>query len=196
MGDTASKKQDTEGTLEPSEMRRFKRRKLALDAEILLSDGTETNGTVENISAGGALINTESNVELDDLVTVRIEHMGQFKATVRRIEKTGFAIEFDYRRDRAARLADKITCLSNNPEHQPNRRAEERTPTHYPSTMTLSDGRTLPCVVIDTSTLGAAVAISPVPRVGSKLLLADKSAVVVRTGDGIVGLRFYPTERK
>lgn len=177
---------------EDNDMRRFKRRALPLHADFLLPDGSEAEGTVDNISAGGALIRCDCALALGDELTVRIERIGQFKAIVRRLQEDSIAIEFAYRRDRAARLADKLICLINDDTESENRRAESREPVRYASSLTLPDGRTVPCEVIDRSELGAAVAISPAPRVGTKVHLGERAGVVVRTEDGIAGLRFYP----
>lgn len=173
------------------ELRRFKRRRLPLEAQLLLPDGREITGTVENISAGGALVKCDAQVEQDTEVAIRLAELGQFRANVRRCEPDAIALEFVYKRERAARLADKLTCMLNENQRGHERREADRTPTRYPSSLTLEDGRTLPCVIVDISTMGAAVAITPTPRVGTRVHLADRRAVVVRTEEGVIGLRFF-----
>ena len=177
-----------------TELRRFKRRQLPLDVQILLPDGQEIQGTVENISAGGALVKCEVELAPDTEVAIRLDELGQFRANVRRCEPDAIALEFVYKRERAARLADKLTCLVNEQQNRTECREADRTPTRYPSSLTLEDGRTLPCVIIDISTLGAAVAIKPSPRVGTRVHLADRRAVVVRTDEDTIGLRFFTPE--
>ncbi|MEM9233308.1 MAG: PilZ domain-containing protein [Pseudomonadota bacterium] len=172
------------------DMRRHVRRDIPLEAQFVLPDGNEILGEIENISAGGALIRSDAQVELGDKLIVRIRQIGHFPAVVIRIDDYAIAVEFKIRRERAARIADKLICMVNEGYGNSENRIAPRVPGHFTSKLTFDDGKTIPCEVIDFSTSGAAVSVVPMPSVGSTVQLGKSQARVVRAEDGVVGLSF------
>lgn len=179
---------------QPREQRRHIRREVPLDAQFVLPDGTEVQGEIENISAGGALIKAKANIKVGDRLVVRIRQIGHFPAVVARRADNDVAVEFKIRRERAARIADKLICLVNGTEKDAEDRVELRAAGQFISHLHFKDGRSMQCEVIDFSTSGAAVAVSPMPAVGTELRLGKTPARVVRADDGVVGLSFARIE--
>lgn len=177
------------------EQRRHVRREIPLEVNFVLRDGTEAHGQIENISAGGALIRADADVQIGDRIIVRVHEVGHFPAVVTRLADKDMAVEFKIRRERAARIADMLICLVNGNKKPKENRLEVRAAGQFVSQLTLEDGQVLSCQVIDFSTSGASVAVEPMPRLGSKVRLGKTQAHVVHTNDGVIGLSFATLEQ-
>lgn len=172
------------------ELRRTIRCPLELDAQLIMPGGKSVMGKVENISAGGALIRTQGDVPEGSRVIVRIASIGHFSAIISRQDDTDVALEFNLRRDRAARLADRLICLTNKPKKKNERRLTIREKGQFHSTLTYEDGTQTECEVVDFSTSGAAIIIDPTPAVGDHVKLGQTHATVVRADHNSVALAF------
>jgi hypothetical protein len=171
------------------ERRRHRRVDLKLKARILLSDGVEEPCLVTNISAGGAMLKAVNPPPVGETVVVYIDDIGRFEAKVIRSSKHIFAVDYRGRKAKTKRTADALTYTANNKGSRFDRRASPRIRQDAPAIVTLEDGDSIACAILDISLTGASIAIDPRPQLGASLTVGRMSAKVVRrheTGVGVV----------
>ena len=94
----------------PSEKRRHVRH--PVDKSVNgVSGGNKHQGRVRDISASGASIQTEADLDADELVDLEIEDMEELSGKVARSLDDGYAVEFDLDDDDAEYLLDEIASL-------------------------------------------------------------------------------------
>ena len=88
---------------------------------------------------------------------------------VRVLRQGGFVMSIAASEDERAKLAAKLAWLEDHKNHDAHdaRRHERIVPREPYSTLTLADGRTLTCLVIDMSASGVAVSAEMVPPLGT-----------------------------
>ncbi len=77
-----------------------------------VSGGNKHQGRVKDISASGASIQTEADLDEDELVDLEIEDMEELSGKVARSLDDGYAVEFDLDGDDAEYLLDEIASLN------------------------------------------------------------------------------------
>ena len=172
--------------------RRYRRISMPLAVRYRMSDGTEGEGQVINISPAGALISAPDNAAYGDKVLVYIAKLGRFTTKVTRIERDGFAVHFDERPARIKRVADTLVWLLNGGAENNNRRKAKRIRQDRPAGVVI-DGASYEATVLDISTTGASLAIKPKPKIGTQLTIGRTNAVVIRHHKDGVGVRFETT---
>lgn len=170
--------------------RRHQRSEMELAVEFLPEDQVERRGALVDISAGGAFVKTDYIPAVDDVLAVKIDRIGFMQATVVRANEDGFAVKFEHRRDRAARLADKLTWMVNGGCSLAERRAAERFLQHRGAVMGWDENDNVPCQVVDISTTGALIDMENRPPVGTRVQIGRQCAIVIRHTKGGVGLEF------
>ena len=124
--------------------------------------------------------------------TVKCDEFGQWRGIVCRPTSHGFAIEIAANAAERAKLADKILWHKKVENGQTtNQRKHKRIEPHNPlSTLTLADGRSLRCFVIDMSVSGAAVSADIFPAIGMPLAVGKIIGRVVRHFAGGFAVKF------
>jgi len=170
--------------------RRHQRVDLPLKARFLTDTGEERTGVVLNISAGGAMLRAKRPPAFGQSVVLYIDQVGRFEGKVVRSSQTCFAVTYQKKREKNAKVADQITGALNTRRRGADRRAQPRVKNDAPTSVHLEDGREVPCTVSDISLTGASIEISPRPPLGMHLILGRMTAKVVRRHEKGVGVVF------
>ncbi|MGV6800697.1 MAG: PilZ domain-containing protein [bacterium] len=180
----------TNQTTSVAEKRANRRVAIPLKIRYMLTDKTEHVGTILNISVGGALVKAESPPQRDETLIVYIDELGRFEATVIRTEKNLFAIVFEQKRRRKYKIADTLTWLLNGGSKLLNRRTARRVKQNKPAMAIFGSGKKLACTILDISTTGASLKISPRPHIGQIFRVGKVLVKVVRHHEDGVGVEF------
>lgn len=173
-----------------ADKRRSRRIILPLKVRYISTDKEEHRGRVLNISSQGALIRALPGVHHGDRVLLYIDKLGRFSGEALRIERDGFAVKFNLKKERKQRLADKLIWLLNGGENEFNRRRAQRIRQNKPAIAVLQDASNRPCTILDISMTGASLAITPKPPIGDRITVGRMTAEVVRHHDRGVGVMF------
>lgn len=187
---------DAIGTLRQSDNRRFQRVAVNLLGRFMLSDRREYPCQVTDMSPGGAALVTPVAGELDERVVVYVDHVGRLEGKISRIYEGGFAIDIVASERKREKLADQLTWLANRKEFGTleDRRHDRLIPERPQSHITLPDGRSYNCVVIDMSLSGAAVAMEVRPALGTNVVLGKMRAKIIRHLENGVAVEFLDTQ--
>lgn len=185
-----------ESQLSPEERRRHRRVGMTLKARVLKADGKEEPCLVINISAGGALLKAVNPPQAGDNVVVYIDDIGRYDALVIRSAKHHFAVDYRARKAKTRRAADNLTHALNTPHMRLDRRVNPRIRQDQPTVLTLENGESFACEILDISLTGASVAIDPRPELGAVVTVGRTPAKVVRRHDKGVGVVFTGVAEK
>jgi PilZ domain len=174
------------------ERRRHQRVKVVLNGRFMLLDRREFDCQTVNMSPGGALLTSATLPHIGDPVVAYIDHVGRLEGRCVRHLPNSFAMTVTGTIRRREKLADQLTWFANRAKlGLPEDRRHERFPLKDPrSTLTLPNGLTVPCRVIDVSLSGAAVSAEVVPPLGSPVSVGRTPARVVRHIDGGFAVEF------
>ncbi|MBX6424757.1 MAG: PilZ domain-containing protein [Variibacter sp.] len=164
------------------ERRRFQRVRVNLLGRFMLSDRREFPCQVTDMSPGGMALIAPVSGRPGERVIAYIDHIGRLEGVVARAFPNGFAMTIAATPRKRDKLAAQLTWLANRdilglPE---DRRHERVVPRNARSTMTLANGATIPCLILDMSLSGAAVACDTKPPVGALITLGRTQARVIR----------------
>lgn len=166
----------------PHERRRFQRVKIHLLGRYMLPDRREFPCQVINMSPGGLALLGPGIGQVGDRVIAYLDHIGRVEGNIARIIDNGFAMTISATPRKRDKFAAQLTWLANRdilnlPE---DRRHDRIVPRNPMSRLTLSDGRVVPCRIVDLSLSGAAVTAEVKPIVGSSVILGRVQSRVVR----------------
>lgn len=188
---TALKALETEAQVEV-DRRHHNRVKLSLLGRCMFSDRRECPCQLVDISPGGAAFISPFSSEPGDRVIVYVDNIGRLEGEVARVFEGGFAMTIAASPRKRDKLADTLTWLANRhilnlPE---DRRHIRRTPRRGDAVLTLQDGTSQPCRIIDMSLSGAGLSIATRPAIGSQVLLGRIAARVVRHLESGIAIEF------
>lgn len=154
-----------------------------LSGRMMLPDTREFACETLNVSPGGSLISSKATPSIGARIVAYIEEVGRIEGDVARITSEGFAVNHRASGLRRQRIADVLTWIANKkPLGLADLRRHVRLKcrggerTH----ITLKDGRSGSCPVIDMSLGGVAVRTGLRPRVGDEVLIKRTWAKVAR----------------
>lgn len=176
--------------LSPDERRRHRRVGLSLKARVLKQGGDEEPCLVVNISAGGALLKAVNPPPAGEKVVVYIDGVGRYEGLVIRSAKHHFAVDYRARKAKTRRAADNLTHALNTPHMRLDRRQNPRIQQDQPTVLTLDNGESFACEILDISLTGASIAIDPKPNLGAVVTVGRTPAKVVRRHEKGVGVVF------
>lgn len=174
------------------ERRRHQRVKISLLGRYMLETRREYPCQAINMSPGGVALVAPVVGSPGERVVAYLDHIGRVEGQIVRQLPNGFAMTVSATARKRDKLAAQLTWLAN--RHAlglPEDRRHDRIVPKNPRTMiTLANGVTYPCRVIDMSLSGAAVAIDNRPEVGASVVLGRMQAYVVRHLEGGIGIEF------
>ena len=176
--------------MDPDERRRHRRVDMTLKARVLKPDNVEEPCLVVNMSAGGALLKAVNPPQAGERVVLYIDEMGRFEGLVIRSARHFFAVDYKSRRIKTHRTADNLTYAVNNKHMRIDRRDAPRIRHEQPTCVTLENGESLVCEILDISLTGASIAVDPIPDLGAVLTVGRMTGKVVRRHDRGVGIVF------
>ncbi len=180
----------------PDERRRYRRVDLSLKARVLKADGVEEPCLVINVSAGGVLLKAVNPPQAGEKVVVYIDNVGRHEGQVIRSAKHHFAVDYRSRRAKTKRAADNLTYALNTAHMRLDRRQTPRIRTEEPTVLTLENGESIACEMLDISLTGASIAIDPRPELGAIVKIGRMTGKVVRRHDKGVGVVFTGAAEK
>jgi hypothetical protein len=174
------------------ERRRHQRVRVILTGRFMREDRREFPCQTLNMSPGGVLLATEAPPQVGEHVVAYIDHIGRIEGRCTRTIDNGFAMTISATMRRRDKLADQLTWFANRnvlglPEDRRHKRIELRNPR---SILTLPDGSTIECRVVDVSLSGAAIAAKTKLPLGSPVRLGRTPGRVVRHLDTGFALEF------
>jgi hypothetical protein len=147
---------------------------------------------LNDISVGGAAINSPIEVDAGERIVVYFDHLGGLEGHVIRLFEGGFAMQFKITSHKREKLAAQLTwlinrdVLSSSTQRQHDRLSvEDRS-----HSVVLDSGETLDCRVVDVSISGASLNMDVRPPVGTILTLGRLRARVMRHHEQGIGVRF------
>jgi len=166
-----------------AEGRSFRRVRVNLFGSYMLSDGQESPCQIVDMSPGGIAIAGLVPAVARERVVIYADYLGRLEGTAVRMRPGGFAVTISAlspkKRDK---LAAQLTWLANRELlREGDLRRHERVVSQDPrSTLTMPNGVCLPCVVIDMSACGAAIACARKPPVGMMVTIGRVQSRVMR----------------
>jgi hypothetical protein len=135
-----------------------------------------------NLSPLSALLSAPVIGPLGERVIATLDHVGKFSGKIVRVLDRGFVMSIVGTGEERGKLAAKLLWFDKFKNHDAtDGRAHGRMLPRSPnSTITLTDGSTFSCLVIDMSVSGAAVSADLVPQIGTVLAVGAVVGRVVR----------------
>jgi len=177
--------------------RRHRRVPLGLLGRFMRENKQEYPCKLTDISVGGAALMSPMEVEDGETIVVYLDQIGGLVGTVARHFEGGFALRFKATQHKREKLAAQLTWLINRHELEPSdaRRHERIVPRKTSSSLTLEDGVSLPCQIIDVSISGASVASEARPPLGTEVWVGKLRSRVVRHHAHGIGVRFVDIQQ-
>src|SRR5579862_7840131 len=155
------------------ERRRFQRVTVNLLGRYMLADRREFPCQVTNMSPGGMALIAPVAGKPGERVIAYVDHVGRLEGVIARQFENGFAMTISATPRKRDKLAAQLTWLANRsilglPEDREHERIVPRNPR---STITMPNGTSVTCRIVDVSLSGAAVASDTVPPVGALVTL-------------------------
>lgn len=176
--------------------RRHRRVKIRLQGRFLNDESEEHSLIVENVSCGGASLNSTFIPEIGSQIVCYLDELGRLAGKVVRHHDTGFAMQFNVSQLKRDRLADKLIWLVNKDRLSlTEERSAQRFAAEGPALIKRQDGRVVQCRVVDISLSGAGFETDgPAPMIGEVILIGNISAEVMRSTPKGFGVRFIRSE--
>jgi PilZ domain-containing protein len=164
------------------ERRRFQRVRVNLLGRYMLADRREFPCQVIDMSPGGMAVIAPVNGKAGERVVAYIDHVGRVEGTLTRQFANGFAMSIAATPRKRDKLAAQLTWLANRhvlglPEDRRHGRIVPRNPI---TRLTLPNGNSMVCRLIDMSLSGAAVATEERPAIGALVTLGKVQGRIVR----------------
>lgn len=121
--------------------------------------------------------------KVGERVTSYFQDFGEFECTISATLKMGFLMELEMTRARRAWMSEKLTWLEKKQKDisiQEHRRDARFVPQVAHTFLTLADGATHPCFIIDVSTAGVAISCEYDPDIGTPLAVGACVGRVIR----------------
>jgi len=175
-----------------SDKRKFQRVKVNLPGRFMLPNREEYPCQAVEMSPGDIVLFTPVKGEIGDRIVAYVEVLGRVSGNIARLFEGGFALKFHVSPLKQDRLADKLTWLANKdtlsmPE---DRRHGRIAPDNPVSHLTLPDGRSYECQIMDISLSGAAVTAPVCPDIYTHVTLGKMHGKVVRHLDKGFAIEF------
>jgi hypothetical protein len=174
------------------ERRRFQRVRVNLLGRYMLADRREFPCQVVDMSPGDIAVEAPVTGEPGQRVVAYIDHLGRLEGTITRVFATGFAMSIAATPRKRDKLAAQLTWLANRhilglPE---DRQHERVVPGNPHSTVTMPNGTSITCRIVDVSLSGASIESETVPPIGALITLGKTPGRVVRHIEGGFAIEF------
>ena len=149
-----------------------------------------------DISVGGAAMMAPVEPAMGEKIVAYFDQIGGLEGNVIRIQPGGFAMQFAITAHKREKLAATLMFLANKHELPglENRRHERIAAAGDKKILTLTEGLTVACDVIDMSISGASIATVARPELGTMLKLGNLNAKVVRHHERGIALEFVDVQ--
>lgn len=136
----------------------------------------------QSITPKRIVINAPVRGLIGEKVSLKLDQFDIIQGTISQIIPAGFVVDVEAEGDAQEKLSAKIDWLKKQrlkavKEHRDHKRIM---PPQSRTAITLADGATVECFIIDVSESGAAVSADLKPSVGTRLAVGSATGVVVR----------------
>jgi hypothetical protein len=174
------------------ERRRFQRVKVDLLGRYMLANRQEYPCQTINMSPGGIAMYARGIGNVGERVVAYLDHIGRIEGKIVRIIDNGFAMSVFATPRKRDRLASQLTWLANRnilslPE---DRRHDRLIPRNPLARLTMPDGVSVVCRIIDLSLSGVALFTQLRPEIGTPVTIGRVPARVVRHLDDGFAVEF------
>ncbi len=157
----------------------------------MLPDMTEHACQVLDMTTTGATFITSQSVPQGQAIVAYLEDLGRVELLSGAPINGGFKVTFAYTGARLERLQTRIDYIHQRASGAPdNRRHARFEPKDKHTHMTLPDGRSYACEVMDISVSGCAIKTEVMPSLGTYLMVGRMKGRVVRYLETGVGIEF------
>jgi hypothetical protein len=164
---------------------------VTVKGRFLAPDGSEHDCAIRDMSLSGIALMCDTPVSMGAHLIVYLDDFGRFEGDVVRVFDGGFAIETALSGARRDRVAERLAAYAKGDNKGASARAFARyapaeAGIEESSVLTLPDGRTAPCRIVDMSLGGANVATELRAPIGTDVSIGRMKGRVVRhTEEGI-----------
>ncbi len=179
--------------IEQKERRKHPRVAFEAKGRFLAPDGSEHECSIRDMSLGGIALSADVALEMGENVIVYLDEFGRFEGKIVRVYEGGFAIETAISGPRRERLAQRLARgekIEVSARRTFARYAPGEAGLEESSVLTIGDGSSMPCRIIDMSLGGAQVAVEQRPPIGTEVSIGRMSGRVVRHTEEGVGIQF------
>ncbi|MEQ8283586.1 MAG: PilZ domain-containing protein [Parvibaculum sp.] len=182
--------------IEQEERRKHQRVAFEAKGRFLAPDGSEHECSIRDMSLGGIALSADIAIEIGENIIVYLDEFGRFEGKVVRVYEGGFAIETAISGPRRERLAQRLEALARGEKIEVSARrsfaryAPGEAGLEESSVLTIGDGSSMPCRIIDMSLGGAQVAVEQRLPIGTEVSIGRMSGRVVRHTEEGVGIQF------
>jgi len=137
--------------------------------------------------------------KIGERVTSYFQDFGEFQGTISATLKSGFLMELDMTRARRAWMSEKLTWLEKKQKDdsiRELRRDARFVPQTSHTILTLADGNSYPCFIIDVSTAGVAISCEYDPTIGTPLAVGACVGGVSRKFDNGFAVKFADKQQR
>ena len=172
--------------------RRFRRILMAIHGRFLDASSEEHAMVTQDISCAGAHLITPHRPAVGETVVLYLDELGRVAGTVVRHTQHGFGVVFHVTARKRDKIVDRLTWLWNRDAlGLTDEREMQRYAAGGAALITLADGRSLQCHVLDISATGAGLeAMTQAPMVGEIITIGTMKAEVMRSQGRGFGIRF------
>jgi hypothetical protein len=157
----------------------------------MLPDMTEHACQVIEMGPDSAVFATSEVPPIGLPIVAYLEDLGRVEVISGAPVPGGFRVRYAYSGARLERLRSRISYLKERAGGAPDHRRHARfEPKDKHTNLTLPDGRSYPCEVMDISISGCAIKTEVMPSLGTALLVGKMKGRVVRYFENGVGIEF------
>lgn len=174
--------------------RRFRRVHVTLAGRLYIpATQEEALCTVDEISAGDAVLMCELKGEPQGKAVIYLDGLGRFEGPVVRAKKGGFIMTFSCSLQKREKLVDRLTLelnrhLLNESDLRKHDRIEAQSGSYTHFTRTTGDQ--IRCEVLDLSFTGLSIRTDVRPPVGEHILIGSRAGRVARHHSDGIGIEF------
>ncbi|MGI9481194.1 MAG: PilZ domain-containing protein [Hyphomicrobiales bacterium] len=181
---------------EPKTVREGKRvskpSSLNLSGRYMNPDHEEFMCSLEAIELPDIRLVSDGDFEEGARIVVYLEALGRLEGDIKEKTDSGFVLNVDLSKPRLVKINDKLRALQSRDDDDGDeiRRHNRFEPANQTSHLTLSDGRTYPCEVVDISISGAAINVEVIPSIGTYVMLGKMRGRVTRILNEGIAIEF------
>lgn len=176
--------------------RRFKRVSVTLLGRFMRENRQEYPCRMVDISVSGAAMMSPLEIPLGERIVAQFDQLGGIEGTVVRQLPGGFALKLVATPHKREKLAAQLILLLNRSHLKDitERRHDRMKPANAMQNLTLTEGLTIPCQVVDFSLSGAFIATPARPEIGVEIRLGNVRCRVVRHRADGIGVQFVEVQ--
>jgi hypothetical protein len=165
---------------------------LNLTGRYMTPDQMEYSCVLEHVNLPEMHLSTEGAFALESRIVVYLDELGRLEGEITGKTESGFVFNVDMTKPRLVKINEKLGFLQDRGDSGSTdlRRHNRIEPNQQTSHLTLSDGRTYPCEVVDISISGAAIDVEVIPTIGTYVMLGKMRGRVTRILEEGIAIEF------